>query len=121
VHEPTLEHPDQPLYIDAAGVVRFHPNRIVRLMVELLAQHGIDLNELHVRCPADHDRTEDVEADAAGDEGDLGDFSRDWEQVNQLMGYSVSGYGDLSYIRREVVDRCDEAASALIKAKKGVR
>lgn len=118
--DPILEHPDQPLFVDPDGVVRFKPNRIVRVMLDLLKERGVDLNELHIRCPAHHDRSDvATEGDDPDAPLDAGDFSRDWEQVNQLMGYSVSGYGDLSYIRRTVVNRCDAAANALLDTRRG--
>jgi hypothetical protein len=42
------------------------------------------------------------------------DFDADERmQLAQLIGYSVSGYGDLSYASRESVERADEIADAL--------
>jgi hypothetical protein len=68
------KHPLQPLVKDEYGVVRFKPNKIVRY---LLDNGGIDLNWLATI-----------------------DFSReDREQFAQLIGYSLSGFSELSYVR----------------------
>jgi hypothetical protein len=39
-------------------------------------------------------------------------------QLAQLIGYSVSGYGDLSYASDESVARADTIARKLLKEKK---
>lgn len=66
------KHPIQPLQLDDKGVLRFKENAIVR---HLLDNGGIDLNKLA--------RLE---------------FSReDREQFAQLIGYSLSGFGELGY------------------------
>jgi hypothetical protein len=65
-------HPIQPTEIDGHGVLRFKRNAIVDY---LLDNGGIDMNDI-ARL----------------------DFSReDREQFAQLIGYSVSGFSDLSY------------------------
>lgn len=67
------KHPVQPLELDAHGTLRFKENKIVRY---LLDNGGINLNDLA--------RLE---------------FSReDREQFAQLIGYSLSGFGDLGYV-----------------------
>lgn len=63
----------QDVYKDEEGIARFVPNRLV---CYLLNKGGIDLNHL-----AEHVRVSDGE----------------WEQFAQLIGYSISGFGDLSY------------------------
>jgi hypothetical protein len=69
----TKPHPVQPLALDSKGVLRFKENKIVR---HLLDKGGIDLNAL--ACL---------------------DFSaEDRQQFAQLIGYSLSGYGGLSYV-----------------------
>lgn len=68
--------PMQPLVKDQAGVVRFKKNKIVHLLLILANKHGIDMNELAVMDFTDEDRM----------------------QFAQLIGYSVSGYSDLSYV-----------------------
>jgi hypothetical protein len=67
------KHPIQPI-MNVDGVHRFRDNKIVRF---LLDAGPYDLNKLA-----------------------LMNFSRaDQEQFAQLIGYSVSGWGDLSYVR----------------------
>lgn len=70
------KHPIQPLETDEHGVLRFKANAIVRY---LLDHGGIDLNKI---------ATIDFPAD-------------DREQFAQLIGYSLSGFGDLSYVSDE--------------------
>lgn len=67
------DHPMQPVELDGHGVARFRANQIVEY---LLDEGGLDLNML-----ARH-----------------GFPNEDWEQFYQLIGYSVSGYGDLSQV-----------------------
>ena len=71
-----MNHPIQPLKKDSNGVVRFKQNNIV---MYLLDNGGIDLNELAVMDFSDNDR----------------------EQLSQLIGYSLSGFGDLSHVSDE--------------------
>jgi hypothetical protein len=83
-------HPMQPVVMDERGTVRFRGNAIV----ERLFREGIiDLNKISLW---------DVPVEDA-------------EQFWQLLGYTVSGYGDLSFIRPEVVAKADGAADALLK------
>jgi hypothetical protein len=82
-NKKTKPHPIQPLELDNHGVLRFKENKIVSY---LLKHGGIDLNMLAVLdfTPEDH------------------------QQFAQLIGYSLGGYGDLSY----VTDDAYEAAAA---------
>ena len=97
-------HPMQPIEYDESGVIRFKGNAIVRAIVDdavsLTATHachapGLDLNKIIMRYHSGMYSREDV------------------EQFWQLMGYSISGYGGLSFIRPSVVAAADEAAEAL--------
>lgn len=72
---------NQPLVLDEGGVVRFKENPIVRY---LLDNGGIDMNQLAL----------------------LGFTNEDQAQFAQLIGYSVSGWGDLSYV---TASQCKEA------------
>jgi len=73
-------HPIQPLVIDEQGVTRFKENKIVRF---LLDAGPFDLNKLA-----------------------LMPFSaEDFSQLAMLIGYSLSGLGDLSYVSNETLDR----------------
>lgn len=64
-----LQHPAQPIGDDGHGCTRFKANQIVSFLAESR------LNELAT----------------------MGFPEEDWRQLAQLLGYSVSGYGDLSY------------------------
>jgi hypothetical protein len=69
-----VNHPIQPLAPDEHGTTRFKKNAIV----DFLAMK-FGLNELAAM-----------------------DFPQeDWEQLAQLIGYSLSGFGELSYVRDE--------------------
>lgn len=69
-------HPMQPLVVDSHGRPRFKENKIVRY---LLDHGGIDLNKIaELEFPVE-----------------------DRQQFAQLIGYSLSGYGELSYVTDE--------------------
>lgn len=84
-----MKHPIQKTYLDKSNVLRFVKNDVVKLMVDLLKSRGIGLNELH-----------DIGSDIS---------SEDWDQFNQLIGYSVSG----APIDSKIID----AAEAAFKSK----
>ncbi len=72
----SIPHPNQPLGLDEDGVMRFKPNKIVRFLLEM---GPFDMNKLS-----------------------LMDFSAaDRVQFAQLIGYSRSGFGELSYVTDE--------------------
>lgn len=73
----TTHHPIQPLALDASGVLRFKENKIVDDLLSYSRERGFGLNEIAVR-----------------------DYTReDRQQLAQLIGYSLSGYGELtSYV-----------------------
>lgn len=80
-----MTHPQQPTYTDENGVKRFVPNGII---VWLFESGKLSLNEI-ATMP----------------------FSReDCQQLAQQLGYSVSGYEDLSYVEDE--ERCPSCNSA---------
>ncbi len=86
------EHPMQPIAFDRSGVVRFQENRIVRDLLDYATPRGFGLNEIACRR----------------------DYSvQDREQLAQLIGYSVSGFGDLHEMRRKTVRTADAIADAL--------
>ncbi len=71
-----LKHPPQPLGQDAQGTLRFKENKLVRYILE---KGGIDMN--HLACHP---------------------FPReDRVQFAQLIGYSLGGFGELSYVTDE--------------------
>ena len=68
------KHPMQPLVVDDHGITRFKKNSIVRY---LLDAGPFDMNSLDlIPSFSDEDRT----------------------QLAQLIGYSMSGFGELSYV-----------------------
>ena len=69
-----LVMPLQPLIHDKHGVLRFKENKIVRY---LLDNGGIDMNKLAMQGFDDSDS----------------------EQFAQLIGYSLSGFAELSYVK----------------------
>lgn len=86
--------PLQTIVRQKGGVYRFRENKIVSL---LLRAGPFDMNKL--ACM---------------------DFSdADHRQFAQLIGYSVSGYGGLSYAHRhESVARADAIVEKMVRAKK---
>ena len=69
-------HPIQPLALDDHGVLRFKENAIVDRLLLVASDHGCDLNMIARLGFSDDDR----------------------QQFAQLIGYSLSGYGELSYV-----------------------
>lgn len=84
-------HPRQPIvWVD--DIIRFKENPIVR---HLLNTHpDVDLNKIAVLPNVTRD---------------------DHSQFNQLIGYSVSGYGDLSCANRQHLGEADQIAEAMAK------
>lgn len=78
----------QPLLRDEHGTVRFRENKIVRY---LLDEGPFDLQKLAV-LPFDRE---------------------DHEQFAQLIGYSVSGLGELPYVSSATCKKADSAAERL--------
>lgn len=80
--------PMQPLAIDAHGTLRFKENPIVRKLLDYATEHGYGLNEIA-----------------------LDEFEAEYQmQLAQLIGYSLSGYGTLSYVTDESYERAAAAA-----------
>lgn len=76
-------HPIQPLVIDQHGVKRFKQNGIVRFLLD----NGLfDMNLL----------------------AQLPFTVEDREQFAQLIGYSLSGFGGLSYVTDETYRRAEK-------------
>lgn len=84
--------PMQPMCLDPHGVVRFKENRIVSALYEHSRKHGYGLNETA-----------------------QGDFTADEHmQLAQLIGYSLSGYGELSYVTDEAYEQARATAERLL-------
>jgi hypothetical protein len=69
-----VENPIQPLITDENGVLRFKLNEIVRYLLD--SHPTCSLNELAMMSFSEEDR----------------------QQFAQLIGYSLSGYGELPYV-----------------------
>ena len=89
----SLRHPMQPIGVDKHGVVRFKPNAIIEWLFET---GKLDMNLVAVMA------------------GNKVFNKEDQMQLAQLLGYSVSGYGDLSYVSRESLDEADNIAEKLM-------
>jgi hypothetical protein len=89
-------HPMQPVVLvpgGAGGVARFKENAIVTFLYETSHARGCGMNQLM-----------------------LMPFNReDREQFAQLIGYSVSGFAELSYVSDEAARRAAEAREVLAK------
>lgn len=76
---PEQDHPIQPLVQATDGTVRFKANKIVKF---LLDAGPFDLNKIACMEFSQNDR----------------------EQFAQLIGYSLNGFGELSYVRNTTYD-----------------
>ena len=83
-----MKHPMQKIYRDDSGVVRFRGNEIIRHLCDTGA---LDLNRVAI----------------------MGFSDEDHMQVAQLLGYSVGGFGELSYADEKTVRLADLAAARL--------
>lgn len=75
-----VPHPDQPLVRDSTGVIRFKENKIVRHLVDSFLD---SLNAISI----------------------MNFPKEDYQQLMQLIGYSVCGYCDLSSVAEESKDK----------------
>lgn len=85
-----MKHPIQPIITDPHGVERFKENKIVSALLDFGRDHGFGLNQ--IAC--------------------LPFTVEDRRQLTQLIGYSVSGYGDLSYVTEADLEEVDQAEAA---------
>lgn len=72
-----MKQPIQPLFREPNGVLRFKENAIVRHLLDFGKEHGCGMNELAAMPFLREDRV----------------------QFAQLIGYSLGGFGELSYVR----------------------
>ena len=91
--------PMQEIRWDGKGVIRFRENAIVRALLDFATNRPepdrMSLNEIA--------RTS---------------FSReDREQFAQLIGYSVSGFGELSYVKPSTLAKADAIAAKVAKTR----
>ncbi len=82
-----MKHPMQPVYRAPDGMIRFKENKIVQF---LLDAGPFDLNQLAMMAFEDEDH----------------------EQLAQLIGYSVSGFGELPYVSDETFEAADKMLAA---------
>lgn len=74
-----MSRKDRPIYTDDQGTRRFKPNDIVRYLIdEASAGRKCDMNDLAVLVKVHKKFT-----------------YADWQEFYQLIGYSLSGYGDV--------------------------
>jgi hypothetical protein len=80
--------PLQPLALDPQGILRFQENKVVRFLLEEASKgRQCDLNK--IACY---------------------DFPQeDQEQFAQLIGYSLSGFSELSYVSDETFYRAEKS------------
>jgi len=91
-----MKNPMQPLAKDEDGTMRFKENAITRALLDHGRKTGLDLNEIAMM-----------------------DFTQDDRcQFAQLIGYSLSGYHELSYVSDE---HAAEASAAAKEADPGAR
>ena len=88
------KHPMQPVYLDKSGVARFKPNKIIEYLFE---RGTLDLNLLAFMKFEAEDRM----------------------QIAQLLGYSVSGFGDLGYADPKIVEQAGKEVAKLLAGRQG--
>lgn len=85
-------HPTQPLVLDEQGICRFKRNSLVAFLLDFVKERGLPLNDMAcMPWPAE-----------------------DWEQLMQLLGYSVCGYCDLLMVSEESKDVAMERGRKLV-------
>ena len=87
------KHPIQPLAFDESGVLRFKENKIVKYLLDM---GPFDLNYI----------------------GAMRFDNEDREQFAQLIGYSLSGFSELSYVSDNTYDTAANAAAKITKKSK---
>ena len=95
---PAPPHPDQPVVWDGP-VLRFKRNKLIDDLImgtALGSQVGCLLNDLRI-----NDRWS----------------TEDWDQLAQLIGYSLGGYQDLSYVSAKAKDRAEKYRVEHVKVK----
>lgn len=87
-----MKHPQQPMHVAPDGTTRFVANPLVRY---LLDRGSLDLNDVAYFA---------AETPAVTDDDQM--------QLAQLIGYSIVGYCELSYVSDESYEAAIEAADA---------
>ena len=86
-----MKNPIQPLQVDNSGTIRFKPNKIVETLLEWSRERGRDLNDLACMPFSSDDRS----------------------QFAQLIGYSLGGYGELSYVDDDTYNAASKMSEGL--------
>jgi hypothetical protein len=83
-----MKHPIQRLYKDEHGTIRFQSNKIIEFLVDFGL---LDLNQI-ARMPFPYE---------------------DREQLAQLLGYSLGGFAELSYVSDETYNLAEKISRTL--------
>ena len=94
-----MKNPTQPIVIAEDKVIRFKENKIIRKLLDEATYSGYGLNG--IACDFD------IEIGEKDNE--------DYIQLMQLIGYSVSGYGDLGCVKYKDACKFDNKAKKLNK------
>ena len=86
----------QSVIMTEDGKLRFRENQIISFLVELAFENGFSLSKIAAMDFSDEDRM----------------------QLAQLIGYSVAGYGMLSYVSDESYAKALEMAKAITESNK---
>lgn len=84
----------QPVVVAKDGVIRFKENVLVRALLDHGRNTGLGLNELSTTLFTD-------------------EYPDDWMHFAQLIGYSIGGYGELSYVTDESYEAAKELESSI--------
>ena len=94
------KHPNQPIIIAKDGCIRFKQNHIVDKLLTLCTEKlNYSLNDIH--CEFLWQKNPE--------------YIDDYKQLMQLIGYSVSGYGELTMIPIREINRADRVAGKIQK------
>ena len=89
-----MKHPNQPIGL-VNDVIRFKQNKIVNKLLKVCTENGYSLNDIFMEFKAYN-------------------MNEDYIQLMQLIGYSVSGYGELeNSIPLRERNRADKRADKL--------
>lgn len=89
-----LRNPLQPVSL-IEGVMRFKKNKIVDDLLDFASSKGLSLNDIALRCQK-------------------GDYSQDdYEQLMQLIGYSICGFHEISFVSDETALEASKLAKEI--------
>ena len=83
-----MKQPMQPIVMDVRGVIRFQQNKLVRYLLDEGGLSTIDLAKIPVS-------------------------RADRMQFAQLIGYSISGFGELNYAKKKIVAKANRIAAKM--------